>query len=170
MNFLYFFFAGLVVAAGLLILMTPHILYAVLGLLGVLLGMAAIYFLQGAAFLAVAQVLVYGSGVLVLLFFSSFLLPLAPRPALGRRPWMFGSTVVVLVAMVLSPLVWAASERLHGQMPVSVLPADVVATLGFQLVGPYALAFEWTGVVLLVALTGALYILESTKNPNEGEN
>ena len=65
-TFLYAFLASLVVASALLIVLTPHVFYAVLGLLCTLLGMAAIYFLQGASFVAVAHIIVYGGGVLVL--------------------------------------------------------------------------------------------------------
>lgn len=163
MSLLYFFFTGVVIAAGLLIILTPHVLYAAFGLLGVLLGLAAIYFLQGAAFVAIAQVLIYGSGILVLLLFSSLLLPLDIRPTLMRRQWMVSGAVVVLVGGVLGPLVFWAGRLLNAEVVVTALPDDVVAMLGFQLVGPYALAFEWTGVILLVALVGALYLLKAHK-------
>lgn len=160
LSVLYFFLAGLVVAASILILLTPHVLYAALGLLGVLLGMSAIYFLQGAAFIAVAQILVYGGGVLVLLLFSSLLLPLATRPTPICRRWTFVGPVVLLLGVFLWPLVLEAGQFLHAQAPVVIVSDDIVVMLGFQLVGPYALAFEWTGVILLVALIGALYLLK----------
>ncbi len=160
---LYLFLAGLVGAAGVLILLTPHVLYAALGLLGVLLGMAAIYFLQGAAFVAVAQVLVYGGGVLVLLLFSTLMLPLDSPPPLQRNRWILSGIVLVLLESCLGSLVCEAGQGLHSQALVSALPTDVVAMLGLQLVGPYALVFEWTGLNLLVALVGAVYLLKSPK-------
>lgn len=170
MSLLFFFFAGLVVAAGILVLLTPHVLYAVLGLLGVLLGMAVIYFLQGAAFLAVAQVLVYSSGVLVLLLFSSLLLPLDTHPVSIHRRWILSSAVVVLLGFILGPLVLEAGQQLHAQASIADLPTDVVVMLGLQLVGPYALAFEWTGLILLIALVGALYLLKSPEDSNKSKN
>lgn len=166
MTFLYTFLAGLVGAAALFLLLTPHVRYAALGLLGVLLGMAALYFLQGAAFVAVAQVLVYGSGVLVLLLFSALLLPLDTPPTPQRARWLLGSAVAVLLGGCLGPLVHWAGQTLHPQGQAPALPTDAVAALGLQLLGPYALAFEWTGLSLLVALVGAVYLMQSQERRN----
>ena len=163
LNLLYFFFAGLIVAAGILILLTPHVLYAALGLLGVMLGMSALYFLQGATFIAVAHVLVYGGGVLVLLLFSSFFLPLDTCPTPQRRWWMLVGPLVVLLGVLMHPLVLEAGQLLREQAPAAVLSNDAVTILGLQLMGPYALAFEWTGLTLLVALVGALYLIQAHK-------
>ncbi|MEM9417043.1 MAG: NADH-quinone oxidoreductase subunit J [Bacteroidota bacterium] len=162
MTLLYLFLAGLVGTAGLLILLTPHVLYASLGLLGVLLGMAAIYFLQGAAFVAVAQVLVYGGGVLVLILFSTLLLPPASQPPAHRTRW-----VLIGVGLLVGLLPWVrwAKQFLPEQAPVSSLSTDGVVALGLQLVGPYALAFEWVGLNLLIALVGAVCLLQSPQNP-----
>ena len=167
MMLLYLCLAGLVSAAGLLILWTPHVLYAALGLLGVLLSMAAIYFLQGAAFIAVAQTLVYGGGVVALLLFSTLMLPLdSPPLPRQRNRWILGGIVIVLLGSCLGALVYEAGQGLHAQALVSALPTDVVAMLGLQLVGPYALVFEWTGLNLLVALVGAVYLLKSPQGQN----
>ena len=136
-------------------------LYAALGLLSVMLGIAAIYFLQGAAFVAVAQVLVYGGGILVLLLFSSLLLPLDDRSTLMHRWWMLLGPVVVLLGGLLWPLVLEVGQHLPAKASVAPFPTDVVTMLGLQLLGPYALAFEWTGLTLLVALVGALYLLRA---------
>ncbi len=163
MSLLYCFFTGLIAAAGLLMLLTPHVLYTILGLLGVMLGIAAIYFLQGAAFLAVTQVLVYGSGVLVLLLFSSLLLSLDTRSTPTRRWWMLVGPVVVLLGGFLQIWVLEVEKLLPTQTPVAVLSNDVVAMMGLQLVGPYALAFEWAGLILLIALVGSLYLLKPHK-------
>ena len=162
LHLLHLFLSGLVVAAGILILLTPHVLYAALGLLGVLLGISAIYFLQGISFVAVAQLCVYSGGVLVLLLFSTLLLSLDTHSTSTRRWWMLVGPVGVLLGGFLWPLVLEIGALLHTRAPV-VLSNDVVAMLGLQLVGPYALAFEWTGVVLLITLVGALYLIKSYK-------
>jgi NADH-quinone oxidoreductase subunit J len=160
MALLYALLAGLVVAAALLILLTPHVLYAALGLLCVLLGMAAIYFLQGAAFVAVAHVIVYGSSVLVLVLFSALLLPLDSKPTAQRPRWVLGSLVTGLLGGCLWPLVRFAVRTLQQQGNMHPPQADAIADLGLQLLGPYALAFEWVGLNLLIALVGAVYIMK----------
>ena len=149
-----------VVTAALLILLTPYVLYAVLGLLCVLLGMAAIYFLQGAAFVAVAHVIVYGSGLLVLALFSALLLPLNTKTTTPR--WLLWGLIASLSGGGLWPLVHFSMQHLQQQGAVSPLQGDTVTGLGLQLLGPYALAFEWIGLNLLIALVGAAYIMKET--------
>jgi NADH:ubiquinone oxidoreductase subunit 6 (subunit J) len=160
MTLLYVLLAGLVAAAALLILLTPHILYAALGLLCVLLGMAAIYFLQGTAFVAVAQVIVYGGGVLVLVLFSVLMLPPSTKSISQRSKWIFGSLVTGLLGGSLCPLVHLSVHTLQQQGAVCVSQEDAVMGLGLQLLGPYALAFEWVGLNLLIALVGAVCIMK----------
>jgi len=159
MTLLYALLAGLVMAAALLILLTPHILYAALGLLCALLGMAAIYFLQGAAFVAVAHIIVYGGGVLVLVLLSALLLPLGSKTTTQRPRRILGSLVAGLLGVCLWPLVRFAVHTLQQQSTVHPLQEDMVTRLGLQLLGPYALAFEWVGLNLLIALVGAVYIM-----------
>jgi NADH-quinone oxidoreductase subunit J len=158
MVLLYVLFAGLVVAAALLVLCTPHVLYAALGLLLVLLSMAAIYFLQGASFVAVAHIMVYGSGVLVLVLFSTLMLPLRTKRADMHPNRVFTVLVAGLLGGCLWPLVGCAVRTLQ-QQGVATLQENVVTGLGLQLLGPYSLAFEWVGMNLLIALVGAVYIM-----------
>lgn len=161
MSFLYYFFIGLVAAAGLTVMLTPSLLYSILGLLSALLGMAAIYFLQGAAFVAVTQVLVYGSSVLVLLLFSSLLLSLDSRLAPTHKWWILVGPVVVLLGRILWPLALETNRFISVQSSDTIPATDTVTLLGLNLVGPYGLFFEWTGLILLIALIGALYLLKS---------
>ena len=147
--------------AALLILFTPNVLYAVLGLLCVLLGMAAIYFLQGAAFIAVAYVVVYGSSVLVLILFSTFLFPHDPLSMPNQYlKWLPKGLVVGLVGGCITPLVRFTIRALQQQGTVYPLKESTVAELGLQLLGPYALAFEWAGFSLLITLVGTAYIMK----------
>jgi len=48
---------------------------------------------------------------------------------------------------------------LQQQSTVHPLQEDMVTRLGLQLLGPYALAFKWVGLNLLIALVGAVYIM-----------
>ena len=150
-------------AAALLTLITPHMLHAALGLLCALLGMAAVYFLQGAAFVAVAHVIVYGGGVLVLVLFSALLLPLGTQPTAQRPRWILGSLVVGLLGGCLWPLVRFAVHALQQQGTVHPPQADAITRLGLQLLGPYALAFEWIGLNLLIALVGVAYSMKEQR-------
>src|SRR3569623_926947 len=165
MALLYALFAGLVVAAVLLILLTPHVHYASIGLLCTLLSMAAIYFLQGASLVAVACVIVYGSGVLIMLLFGALVLPLDTRKIIHQPPkWIIGSLIAGLWGVCQWPLIHFAVYTLQQQNIVYTPQTITVTELGLQLLGPYALAFEWMGLNLLIALVGTAYIMQ--KKPN----
>jgi NADH-quinone oxidoreductase subunit J len=158
MGLLYALLVVLAAAAALLILRTPRVLYAALGLLFVLLSMAAIYFLQGAAFVAVAHIMVYGSGVLVLALFSTLMLPLSAPKATIHPNWILLALAGILLGGSLWPLVGCAVRMLQQKSAVT-LQENAVTWLGLQLLGPYSLAFEWIGVNLLIALVGTVYIV-----------
>ena len=163
MVLLYTLLAGLVVASTLLILLTPHMLYAALGLLCTLLGMAALYFLQGTSFVAAAYIIVYVSGVVVIIFCSTFLLPLYTKTTDQHPRWSLKTLITIgLAGGILWPMASSYGYALRQKSVVVLLQEDVVAELGWQLLGPYALAFEWIGFNLLVALVGAVHIMRES--------
>ena len=143
-----------------LVLLTLHTLYATIGLLLVVLSTSAFYWLQGAAFVAVAQVMVYGGGMLVLLLFSLMLLPPVP----DSTPRRTKSCLSLLTAGILSGSFWFPSYYawqtfVHKQIALSGAK-DAVVSVGLQLLGPYAFAFEWTALSLLISLIGAVYVIK----------
>jgi NADH-quinone oxidoreductase subunit J len=72
-------FSALAIGAALTILFTRNVMYAALCLFIALLGVAALYVLAGADFLAITQLLIYVGGVLVLLIFGVMLTHRAER-------------------------------------------------------------------------------------------
>ncbi|MCU0317723.1 MAG: NADH-quinone oxidoreductase subunit J [Amoebophilaceae bacterium] len=159
MTLIYVLLSGLLLVAALFVLLATQVFYAALGFLCVLLGMAALYFLQGASFVAVACVIVYGGGSLVLVLFSTFLLPLGTKPTQQRTKWIAVGSVLGLWGGGLWPLAHFAICTLQQQEPVIPLQANAITGLGLQLLGPYVLAFEWVGVSLLIALVGVAGVM-----------
>ena len=163
MMLLYCLIAGFIAAAALFILWTPHAHYAALGLLFVLLGVAVIYFLQGAAFIAVAHMIVYAGSVLLLLLFSTGILAPQVGPQSARS---FRGFKYLLASLGIVGIAWWWGQWIAQLLPKTLSPTPHVTNtsiqqLGLQLLGPYAFAFEWTGFVLLVALVGAICLIKS---------
>ena len=148
---------GFVATAALLVLRTNHMHYAALGLLAVILGMAGLYFLQGAAFVAVSHIIAYAGSVLLLLLFSTLLLP-AEAQQVARPQGLSLLLATGLVVALLWPLCSFIGQTLPLVRPEQPLHARPIAHLGAQLLGSYAFAFEWTGLVLLLLLVGAVYV------------
>lgn len=149
-------FATLSVLGALLVLWTSRVHYAALGLLGALLGIALLYGLQGATFVSAAYLLIQVGGVLLLLLFGALFT--------GRSVVVIPKRVRLAQGMLLAIWIGFCFSLSYvedcGLGNVLAREAtDPVAVLGMQLVGQYNIGLEFTGVVLLVALVGAIYVL-----------
>jgi NADH:ubiquinone oxidoreductase subunit 6 (subunit J) len=165
-HFLYYLFAGVVAMAAVSILFTSHVFYAALCLLGVSIGLSAIYFLQGTTFIAVIYLIIYAGGVLVVILFALlFFRPLAQvRPNQIRLSYRM--LTILGVGLFLMPLLkWSISVVPHSNpMQTAELNTSAV-NIGYQLLGPYGLRVEIVGILLLIVLVGALYIVRDIDQP-----
>jgi len=148
--------SGVTLLAALAVVGLPNIFHSALALVLALLGVAALYALLGAGYLAVVQVLVYVGAVAVLIILAI----MVSERFMGRRSLPFnqqwwlsaalsGALFLVLAYLVVS-VPWPA---VPGQPP-----RDMVARLGEALVGRYLLPFEVASLVLLASLIGSVYI------------
>jgi NADH-quinone oxidoreductase subunit J len=120
-----------------------------------LVAVAGLYFLMGAYFVGVIQILVYVGGVAVLLVFGVMLTSrqLAPklRPGRGEVVWLAIVGFVLLEALTLSIL--------HTRwQPNAMAPGTSVGEIGRNLLGEFLGPFELVSVLLLVAMLGAAYL------------
>ena len=121
-------------------------------------GIAAFYLWAGAEFVAFAQVLVYVGAISMVVLFAVLLTrhsltdPVAAPAGLGR-------VILALVAggAVLGVLGGAVLDLKVNNAPTSA-PSISVKQLGIDLAGPHAAALLIVGVLLTVALIGAVVI------------
>src|SRR6266853_2172784 len=69
----FYFFAIITIASGAIVVISKNIIYSAFALLFTFFGVAGIYVLLNADFLAVTQLLIYVGGILVLLLFGVML-------------------------------------------------------------------------------------------------
>ncbi len=123
-------------------------------------GIAAFYLWAGAEFVAFAQILVYAGGISMVVLFAVLLtrpardaeLPVTPPTVLRIAAGLMASAMVgsiTVMAVLTSHLVAPASAR---------APGLTVKDLGALLAGPHAAALLLVGVILTVALLGAIII------------
>ncbi len=161
---IFFFLAGMAVAAGVAILLSTSIVRMAYWLITMLIAVGGLYFLLGAYFIGVIQILVYVGGVAVLLVFGVMLTSrqLAPKllPGRGEVVWLAVVGFVLLEALTLSIL--------HTRWQQNAMaPANSVAEIGRNLLGEFLGPFELVSVLLLVAMLGAAY-LARPKVPTQG--
>jgi NADH:ubiquinone oxidoreductase subunit 6 (subunit J) len=152
---IFILFAGLAVLAGVAILVSTNIVRMAYWLITMLIAVAGLYFLMGAYFLGVIQILVYVGGVAVLLVFGVMLTSRqhAPklRPGRGEGIWLAGVGAVLLAGL--------AASLLHARWEQSTLVAgNSAAEIGHSLLGDFLGPFELVSVLLLVAMLGAAYL------------
>jgi NADH-quinone oxidoreductase subunit J len=160
---LFWAFAAMAVTGGLMAVLLPRIVHAVFSLMLCFGGVAGIYALAGADFLAVTQLVVYVGGVLVLFAFG-ILLTGRTAAGLGRHEVRHRPLALLLGVVLFFGIVKAVTAS-AGFATGSGKPAAEGTTsgLGRILLGDYILAFEFASVLLLVALVGAAYLVRRSK-------
>lgn len=162
---LFWLFAAMTVAGGLMAALLPRIVHAVFSLLLCFLGVTGIYAVAGADFLAVTQIVVYVGGVLVLFAFGILLtgrtaLSLGDKEIRHRK---VGLAIGVLIGAGLIAAIQTTVFRTADPTPAEATTEG----LGKLLLGDYIILFEFASVLLLVALIGAAYLVRRQPLPPE---
>ena len=157
---LFYVFAAVAVCATLLVVVQSNPVHSVLLLIGSFIGLAGLYVLLDAPFVAVIQIIVYAGAIMVLFLFVVMLLN-APREEAVRLGGIdsggtraIGGLLAIAFAMELA---WALT-RSRG-LAIAVRgdrPSFSVSQIGQRLFQEYAFAFEATSILIIVAMVGAI--------------
>jgi len=161
------FLALVVVGSALGMLLSRNTVYAALFLVVNFLTVAVLYLVLGAPFIALVQITVYAGSIMVLFLFVIMLLgteKLSAQEKLPNQRWLGILVGLVLAAELILVLVFRAD--LTSAMVTTPDPSFASpATVGTLLFTKYALPFEVTGFLLLVATAGAILLTRGEKSP-----
>jgi NADH-quinone oxidoreductase subunit J len=157
---LFYVFAAIAVGTTLLVVVQSNPVHSVLLLIGSFIGLAGLYVLLDAPFVAVIQIIVYAGAIMVLFLFVVMLLN-APREEIVRSSMLeSGATRAVggLLALVFAAeLAWALTRsRTLAMSHPGDTPAFSVPQIGQRIFQEYGFAFEATSILILVAMVGAI--------------
>jgi NADH-quinone oxidoreductase subunit J len=156
---LFYVFAAVAVGATLLVVVQANAVYSVLLLIASFIGLAGLYVLLDAPFVAVIQIIVYAGAIMVLFLFVVMLLNV-PREAIVRtRLFESAGTRVIgglLAIAFAAEIAWALTRRTIVVTPEGGRVSFSVAQIGQRLFQEYAFAFEATSILILVAMVGAV--------------
>ena len=152
----FYLLAALTIGSALIVALSHNLVYSAFALLGTFFGVAGLYAMLAADFVAVIQVMLYIGGILVLILFAVMLthriadVDVSNR-TVGRIP---AALILGVVGAVMGVCIGAAEWVQHAD------PAAEPTTFGIgeAFLGPYILPFELASVVLLVALIGAVVV------------
>ena len=165
-DILFYFFAAITLASGAVVVFSKNIIYSAFSLLFTFFGVAGIYVLLAADFIAVAQILIYVGGIMVLVLFGVMLTNKVVNVEMktGTMQTLPASVMVAVVAGALCGVFYITDWRtVNGTEPLS----STIVPLGEMFMTTYLLPFEIVSVVLLVALIGAAMIARKDKKSLE---
>ena len=149
--------AALVIIGGLGVVLTRNIVYAAFALLAAMLGVAGVFLLMFAEFLALVQVLIYGGAVVIVVLFSLMLTRIQDFENLtDHRQWPLAALLAIGVFALLVAATLTTSVRVVERQSLGFLE------LGESLFTDWAVPFEVASLVLLVALIGSIVLVRTS--------
>src|SRR6478672_9088787 len=159
----FYLFAGMCVASAFMVIAMKNPVHAVLFLILAFFNAAGLFVELGAEFLAMILVVVYVGAVLVLFLFVVMMLDVdfAELRAGFLKYLPIGATIgiVLLVELILILAAWVTAPEITAQAPTPpISQISNTAALGQILYTKYVYLFEAAGMILLVAMIGAIVL------------
>ncbi len=180
MNLSFFAMAAVTLGGALGVVLARKVFHSALFLILSFMGMAGLYLLLEAEFIAGVQVMVYVADIAVLILFAVMLTPhrleLKHVAVSNQQRWWALVAVGVFFALLLlplfapfftlnlSPLGLTPTQPVTWQVSSAAPVPNSIQALGAALMGPYVLPFEVLGVLLLAILVGAVFV---ARDPEE---
>ncbi|MEO5578534.1 MAG: NADH-quinone oxidoreductase subunit J [Sphingomicrobium sp.] len=170
----FYLFATLTIASAMLVIFARNPVHSVLWLILAFFNAAGLMLLLGAEFIAMLLVIVYVGAVAVLFLFVVMMLDVdfARLRSSFTRNLPFG---LMIALVLLSEIVIAANARQAG--PIITAPTAAtgpvqpnIEAVGEALYGRFLFPFEIAGLILLVAMIGAIVLTHRSRIDSRGQN
>ena len=162
-SFAFYMFAVITVASGLMVTLSRNPVHSVLWLILAFLSTSGLFVMLGAEFVAMLLVIVYVGAVAVLFLFVVMMLDIdfaALKGEMARAmPLGLLIGVVLLMQVAIGVGVWQVADGAEG-LRQAVAPTEIENTraLGMLIYDQYFLLFQLAGLILLVAMIGAILL------------
>ena len=157
----FYLFAALTIASAVLVIFARNPVHSVLWLILAFFNAAGLMLMTGAEFIALLLVIVYVGAVAVLFLFVVMMLDIdfAELRSGFTKNLPFGILValVLLVEVLVAVSAWQAGPAISGAAPPEATQPNIVA-LGQVLYSRFLYPFEIAGLILLVAMIGAIVL------------
>jgi len=158
----FYLFATSTVAGGLMTVLARNPVHSVLWLILAFLSSAGLFVLLGAEFVAMLLIIVYVGAVAVLFLFVVMMLDIdfaALKAEMARyMPLALLIGVVILMQLGLAFGVWGFSDGVETRLAAPAGDTLNTQALGLILYDKYILLFQLAGLILLVAMVGAIVL------------
>jgi NADH:ubiquinone oxidoreductase subunit 6 (subunit J) len=148
--------AAVLLAGSLGVVLTPNLFHAVLYLAVALVATGVVFLLLDAAFLFGVQLLLYAGGVVTIVVFAIMLTERLVGASIRQTSRYLINGALVSAGVFVGVIGFLVQAPLAAPRPA--WPGDLTAAVGRALVSAFAVPFELLGVLLVIALLGALYL------------
>ncbi|MEJ7925163.1 NADH-quinone oxidoreductase subunit J [Sphingobium sp. AN641] len=171
----FYLFATLVVCSGALTILSRNPVHSVLWLILAFFNAAGLMVLLGAEFIAMLLVIVYVGAVAVLFLFVVMMLDIdfAELRAgfVSYLPFGMLIALVLLAEIILGIGIWSVGPVELAQRAAPIDPQiSNIKAIGTLLYTRYIFLFEAAGVILLVAMIGAIVLTHRARGGVKGQN
>lgn len=163
---LFFLFAGLAIMCAISLVYHKNPLYSAISLVGVFISLSCIYVTLAAPFIAAVQILIYAGAIMVLVVFVIMLLNLDDDTGRNRLGYLYalgGGLGVILLAQTL--FIFYAVARTPNQAVAPNTSAGETLSIGQAMYTEYLLPVEIVGILLLMAIIGAVILARRLSQP-----
>ncbi len=164
-DYAFYAFASITVLAGLMVTLARNPVHSVLWLILAFLSASGLFVLLGAEFVAMLLIIVYVGAVAVLFLFVVMMLDIDFAELKGEMsqyaPLGLLIGVVIVMQLVLGVGAWQTSvgaEAARAAVTPDIAQVENTRALGLLMYDKYLLLFQLSGLVLLVAMIGAIVL------------
>lgn len=157
--------AGITIISALLVVTLRNIIRSALFLALTFMGVAGLYVLLNAEFLAATQVLIYVGAITVLILFAIMLTQQIMSARIRQTTeWFWLALPTALAVLVTLMIFFVLPSKNTGALTTpDALAGPTTMPLAEALLKPFLLPFELASVILLAALIGAIVIAREEK-------
>ena len=170
---LFYVLAGQVLGSAIMTITRRNVVYSAVWLISTLVGVAGLFLLQGAEFLAGVQVIVYIGGIMVLFLFVIMLVPVreeAEQRRFSNQKWVALACalgVFAMIGVIVARGVGAMEFQGAAEPPSFGSLTKNTEEVGLVLFAEYLLPFELASILLLVAIIGAIVMSKARKGEKQ---
>jgi NADH-quinone oxidoreductase subunit J len=168
----FYLFATLTIASAVAVIFARNPVHSVLWLIMAFFNAAGLMLILGAEFIAMLLVIVYVGAVAVLFLFIVMMLNIdfaALRSGFTKNlPFGLIIAIVLLAEIILAVSAWKAGPVTGGAQPPAATQPNIEA-IGELLYSRFLFPFEIAGLILLVAMIGAIVLTHRSRGDVRGQ-
>lgn len=161
---IFYILAAITLATGVLTVISRNPIYSAVYMVICFFSVAGHFLMLNSQFLAVVQIIVYTGAIMVLLLFTLMLMNLSPEHEPKKK---FMSRIAATISACLTALVLLAvfmrTDSVIEVYQQTGTDYQTVSVLGDVLLNEYLVPFEFTSILLITAMIGAVMISKHEK-------